>query len=815
MYVLCYINLHISRVSLISKSETCPMHPNAHHTLLLREVLSDRDDPTSSTPDRKLYMKTIAMKYIIFTLSVLIGEFSFSQPLLTAKQIDRLADAGKIYGYLKYFHPTLQYKDHNLDSAFVVNVEGIINAKSRGEYASAIQRILSVMNDGLTGVANVKEEDPNYEPLPTEYYVKDSILYIYMNDAPFMSTNGRLAEALGKMEAAMGVIIDMRKPAYSRHYEVMQGRGKYFDWNTSWFKGENVIPSIRTVNYSGFPNEACKGCGNLGFKEEILSPIVGYANTELPVVFVVAQEHEIPLMALRLQRTGTTKILQQDGRELLPGSSVYFYIADSVLIQVRTGEAIDGDGSLLLVQPNATFTQQDGLEVVMAKARKLLLNGNAMDQERQRIHPLQVNRSFHFEGSSGYPTVGYRMLAVAKMFTVIENFYPSRSSMGKNWETAYKTAIPKFIGARDSLEYWRAIAELHANIQDNHGFVSKSQEWFSLRLNPIIQGRGALAPPVLTRMVQNKIVVTEVFNDSLCRAIGMQVGDIIVSIDDKDPIEMMDEARKYQNAGNRRSQNFYLASFLLFTDRGRIKKLKIQDKSGRVKEILMQAVNQFKGNWMQDAYVSRMFHRNRPLLKMLTKDIGYAGLTANKDSIFNMLERTKGFIFDLRGYPQGGDEFLSALMFNKKIKMTTPHIFQTLTGDLPSFSPKVVSVNQWGTTMPVDAYFTRYLTNDKELDLPVKVVVLVDETQQSAAETYTYTIKNMTKATSIGTPTGGAYAYFVNYTIPGNIRIWLSGSVISREGIQPDIFVEPTIHGIQSGRDEVLERAIEFLRTGK
>lgn len=145
---------------------------------------------------------------------MLISQYLFSQHLLTPKQIDRLADAEKIYGYIKYYHPTLQYKDHNLDSAFVVNVEGIINARSRREYASALQRILSVMNDGLTRVANVKEGDPNYEPLPAEYYVKDSILYVHMNDAPFMSTNGRLREAIGKLNAARGAIVDTRKPRY-------------------------------------------------------------------------------------------------------------------------------------------------------------------------------------------------------------------------------------------------------------------------------------------------------------------------------------------------------------------------------------------------------------------------------------------------------------------------------------------------------------------------------------------------------------------------------------------------------------------------
>jgi C-terminal processing protease CtpA/Prc len=42
-----------------------------------------------------------------------------------------------------------------------------------------------------------------------------------------------------------------------------------------------------------------------------------------------------------------------------------------------------------------------------------------------------------------------------------------------------------------------------------------------------------------------------------------------------------------------------------------------------------------------------------------------------------------------------------------------------------------------------------------------------------------------------------------------------SGTPIDRKGIQPDILIYPTIKGFQSGKDEVLERAIKFLQTGK
>jgi len=46
-----------------------------------------------------------------------------------------LADAGKSYSYVKYFHPFVQYKSINWDSAFAADVEGIINSKDKDEYA--------------------------------------------------------------------------------------------------------------------------------------------------------------------------------------------------------------------------------------------------------------------------------------------------------------------------------------------------------------------------------------------------------------------------------------------------------------------------------------------------------------------------------------------------------------------------------------------------------------------------------------------------------------------------------------------------------
>jgi hypothetical protein len=113
---------------------------------------------------------------------VFASSFSFAQQPLINQQISRLADAGKVYGYIKYFHPFLQYKNINWDSTFAARVEGILHARNKDEYAIIMHRLLSSLNDDMTTVIN--KEDSSYHIQLTTYDIKDGILYVNMNDAP-------------------------------------------------------------------------------------------------------------------------------------------------------------------------------------------------------------------------------------------------------------------------------------------------------------------------------------------------------------------------------------------------------------------------------------------------------------------------------------------------------------------------------------------------------------------------------------------------------------------------------------------------------
>jgi C-terminal processing protease CtpA/Prc len=101
-----------------------------------------------------------------------------------------------------------------------------------------------------------------------------------------------------------------------------------------------------------------------------------------------------------------------------------------------------------------------------------------------------------------------------------------------------------------------------------------------------------------------------------------------------------------------------------------------------------------------------------------------------------------------------------------------------------------------------------------------RVVVLIDARAVSAAEHVCLLLEAATHPTFIGTPTKGADGEVTNIALPGGIQVNFAalevrhadGRPVQGLGILPDVWAAPTISGIRQGRDEVLERAVEFLR---
>jgi C-terminal processing protease CtpA/Prc len=100
-----------------------------------------------------------------------------------------------------------------------------------------------------------------------------------------------------------------------------------------------------------------------------------------------------------------------------------------------------------------------------------------------------------------------------------------------------------------------------------------------------------------------------------------------------------------------------------------------------------------------------------------------------------------------------------------------------------------------------------------------KLVVLVNEITQSQAEYTALAFRAGLRTTIMGSTTAGADGNVSSITLPGGLRTMISGIGVyypdgketQRVGIVPDIEVHPTINGIKNGKDELLEKAVEFI----
>ncbi|HEY6803632.1 MAG TPA: hypothetical protein VI306_08640 [Pyrinomonadaceae bacterium] len=70
-----------------------------------------------------------------------------------AARVERLAGLCKLWGFVKYFHPTLAHRpDIDWDAALVATIPKVQNANTSTEYGAALQQLLDQLKDPATKV---------------------------------------------------------------------------------------------------------------------------------------------------------------------------------------------------------------------------------------------------------------------------------------------------------------------------------------------------------------------------------------------------------------------------------------------------------------------------------------------------------------------------------------------------------------------------------------------------------------------------------------------------------------------------------------
>jgi C-terminal processing protease CtpA/Prc len=310
---------------------------------------------------------------------------------------------------------------------------------------------------------------------------------------------------------------------------------------------------------------------------------------------------------------------------------------------------------------------------------------------------------------------------------------------------------------------------------------------------------GAAPPAVELRWIEDQPVVTRVVEPGL----DVKAGDVLTKIDGEPWQKRAEELRKRLAASTPQSMMGRVMGALLRGRDGSVVRVSLR-RGGEEREVALTRRSEAR---------FAPYRQGEPF-RLLTPKIGYVDLekltNAQVDAMFDAFKGTDAIVMDMRGYPQGTAWSIAPRLAEKRGTMAA-----TFRRNLvqPEASQDNTMMLMFQQRLP-DTAGPRYVG---------KTVMLIDDRaiSQSEHSGLFYRAANGTKF--IGSGTTGANGDTTFFFAPGGIRInftghdvrWPDGTQLQRVGLKPDIEVKPTMAGIRDGRDEVLERAVVYLESGR
>ena len=732
-----------------------------------------------------------------------------------ALAIDRLAGLCRLWGLVKFCHPYLATREIDWDAALIRTLPKVREAETPEEFKNALQSLLSFLNDPATGVdqdPGSGQKPPLAEPLapgkPQPYVEKteDGISVLVASDYGqfaddkvswvklFMDFQAAFAEAASSSK----VVIDLRN---------MSGAPVSFTMSMAFSRNfpailahEVILPPTRFLSHEGYPSQKESTYAyhsDLSIRSGgVLRPVNPEGPKPETLVFLLNKDSaDLSLLLTALQDQGlATVIYEGDSDPGLGIPSIPIDLPDSLKAHVRCAETLRKDGTCdhrpdLVVKSDARAA---ALEFLRGR-RQIPSPGPAAGAGGSSLHGFSVAEKAYPEMT--YPDRDYRLLALFRFWNIIDRFYPYKELLDQAWDKTLLEFIPRLEAAKDASGYVLAVAELLTRIQDSHGTISSPL--YSQYLGTNFSG-------IITSFIEGRSVVVKVL-DPLAGERGIEAGDIIISVDGENAEDRRARLKKVLAASTiGRLEAIVDMRFLAGNKENLSIKLAVRKASGKVLDIELPRTPPQAGAVPE---VPKL-----PNFGVLPSGFGYIDLGRLLDSdvgpALEAVKKTPGMIMDMRGYPIGGTWLLAGRLATSRKSFAILE-FPVYSGETGVFSRR----RELQDLEPSPDHF----------DYKGKIAVLIHGSTQSAAEHTCLLLETVADVTFVGAPTSGADGNITYTFLPGNIALSFTGMGVlhadgrqlQRKGIQPHIRVEPTIKGIRSGRDEILEKAVEFLKKGR
>ncbi|MFT4626891.1 MAG: hypothetical protein ACI8PZ_005572 [Myxococcota bacterium] len=375
------------------------------------------------------------------------------------------------------------------------------------------------------------------------------------------------------------------------------------------------------------------------------------------------------------------------------------------------------------------------------------------------------------------PDPGYRILALARVWTVVQLWSPYRDELDVDWHELLASAVSEAVAADSAEAYERWLLRVLGEVKDTH-----TNLWGGRPHQP---PGGDCRASAEVRFLDGQAVVWRSEEEDL------PVGSVIDTLAGRPVSDWVAEWRPMYPASNDAAQLRAIGQMLLTGEC--VPASLTGSHLGEPFALSVPRTERKPLAWTHD-------HGGG--VQLLTDDIAYFAMSAadtvSAKDVLKAAKHSRGLVLDLRNYPS---EFFVFSLGRHLVAEPTPFV---------RFS-SVVAGTPGATTLGEPLRLT-----PKRPTYAGRVVVLVDETTQSSAEYHAMAFRQAPGALVVGSQTAGADGNVSGFPLPGGYRTMISGLGVftpeggrtQRVGIVPDIVVVPTAAGLAAGRDEVLEGAL-------
>ncbi|MBV9497104.1 MAG: hypothetical protein JOZ54_22905 [Acidobacteria bacterium] len=699
----------------------------------------------------------------LFLLSLL---FAFSA---AADETANLCELIRLWTAVRYYQPYLYDRDIDWDAAFVAAVPKVRYAQSDAERTEALRAMLAVTGDAITSTRAAYAA-------PTENAARTADGVLYLDFRQFegfegaMRLSDREEEVAKQIEDAKSIVVDMRTGKPDAEFFVLEELPVVRD---------SSQPAQRQIMHSGYRPQD-DGSSRGYYTAFFTVPKKTWTKTTdgKRLVFVIDNVTPVPPFVRALQESGAAQIVSEGRMNLAPpqmavklmgGYTAWIRIAEPL-------EAWDG-GADVEVAPGEGFDA----------AKKRLRGPEPQAHARKPVPLPELNwRRDERYADMKSPAVEYRLLAAARMWGIISEFYPYIDLIG-DWDAVLPKAVRWMLEAQTEEAYDAAVIKIMRNVADTHTNI--------LGTPTILRLTGGRSPmPIEVKQVEHRWIVTRILDEQA--AYGATVGDELLSIDGEPVAHRAERLSEWLTASSPAGLRYRLALRLTAGDEGSTGVALLEKSDGTRRELRAPR---------KRSYYTTL--GKGEAWRLITPEIGYVDLrvltVSQIDAMMEAMRNTQAIVFDMRGYPNG---------------VATPMIgrFNKRNAKIGAIFRRRLVQAPIGNETNFSIEFRQELPTSEKWKYAGETFMLVDEQAISQAEHTAIWMKVASGTKFVGTPTAGADGDVTWFYLPGGLRVSFTGHDVrhadgrqlQRVGIEPDLKVAPTVAGIRAGRDEVLEAAI-------